>query len=101
MADAVKAKAGGLDVAYVAHLARLHLTDGEISLFQGQMEQIVHYVEKIGELDVGGVDPLSHGVTVSNVWREDEPRGSIDHDAVMLNAPEHRDGLIVVPKIVE
>ena len=91
----------GLDVAYVAHLARLHLSDDEIALFQGQMEQIVHYVEQIGKLDVDGVAPLSHTVSVSNVWREDKPRPGVEHDKVMDNAPEQRDGLIAVPKIVE
>jgi len=101
MGDAVQEKNGGLDVAYVAHLARVHLTDDEIALFQGQMEQIVHYVEQIGQLDVDGVAPLSHTVSVSNIWRNDEPRPSIDHSAVMGNAPDERDGLIAVPKIVE
>lgn len=101
MEDAEQAKASGLDVAYVAHLARLHLSEDEIALFQGQMEQIVHYVEQIGKLDVDGVAPLSHTVSVSNVWREDEPRPGIEHDQVMDNAPEQRDGLIAVPKIVE
>lgn len=101
MGDAVQEKNGGLDVAYVAHLARVHLTDDEIALFQGQMEQIVHYVEQIGQLDVDGVAPLSHTVSVSNIWRDDEPRPSIDHSTVMENAPDERDGLIAVPKIVE
>jgi aspartyl-tRNA(Asn)/glutamyl-tRNA(Gln) amidotransferase subunit C len=96
-----QAKAGGLDVAYVAHLARLHLTDDEVSLFQGQMEQIVRYVEKIGELDVSGVAPLSHTVSESNIWREDLPSEGIRHADVMRNAPEQRDGLILVPKIME
>jgi len=101
MGDTDQAKAKGLDVAYVAHLARLQLTDAEIDLFQGQMEQIVHYVEKIGALDVAGVEPLSHTVAVSNVWREDDPRPGIRHAEAMANAPEQRDGLIAVPKIVE
>ena len=101
MGDAEQEKTGGLDVAYVAHLARVHLADDEIALFQGQMEQIVHYVEQIGQLDVDGVAPLSHTVSVSNIWRDDEPRPSIDHSTVMENAPDERDGLIAVPKIVE
>ncbi len=101
MAGAEKRKAGGLDVAYVAHLARLHLTDDEVALFQEQMEGIVHYVEQIGALDVEDVAPLSHTVSVSNVWREDEPSPSIDHSKVMANAPEEHDGLISVPKIVD
>lgn len=101
METEVAKKADGLDVAYVADLARLHLSVEEVALFQGQMEQIVHYVEKISALDVSDVDPLSHTVSVSNVWREDTPRASISHEAVMQNAPDSRDGLIAVPKIIE
>lgn len=101
MADVEQKKADGLDVAYVAHLARLHLTDDEISLFQGQMEQIVHYVEQIGKLDVDGVAPLSHTVSESNVWRDDKPKSGVSHEQVMENAPKQHDGLIAVPKIVE
>lgn len=92
---------GGLDVAYVAHLARLQLTDDEIALFQGQMEQIVHYVEKIGVLDVTDVAPLAHTVVEANMWREDVPRPGITHEQAMVNAPEQREGLFAVPKIVE
>lgn len=91
----------GLNVAYVAHLARLHLTDDEITTFQQQMDEIVHYVDKIGELDVEGVAPLSHTVAVSNVWREDVEKECIEHEMVMENAPDQRNDLIAVPKIVD
>ena len=50
-----------IDVAYVAELARLELTDEEKSVFQPQLENIVKYVEKISEVDVEGVEPMMHG----------------------------------------
>ncbi len=94
-------EAARLDVAYVAHLARLHITDEEVALFQPQMEQIVHYVEQINELDVGNVEPTSHAVAVLNVFREDVPRPGLDHEQVMRNAPGVVNGLFAVPRIIE
>lgn len=91
----------GLDVAYVAHLARLHLTDEEVALFQPQMEHIVGYVEQINALDVSDVEPTLHAVDVVNVFRADRARAGLDHERVMANAPSEANGLFAVPKIVE
>jgi len=91
----------GLDVAYVAHLARLHLTDAEVALFQPQMEHIVRYVDQINALDVSGVEPTLHAVQVVNVFREDRSRPGLDRERVLANAPEEANGLFAVPKIVE
>ncbi|OQA29531.1 MAG: Glutamyl-tRNA(Gln) amidotransferase subunit C [Verrucomicrobia bacterium ADurb.Bin345] len=90
-----------IDVRYVAHLARLHLGDGEATLFQGQLEQILEHVRKLNELDVEGVEPTAHAIPVHNVFRADEPKPSLDHDQVMANAPHAHNGQFVVPKIVE
>lgn len=101
MNEAKQQEAAGIDVSYVAHLARLYLTDAEIETFQGQMEQIVHFVRKIDELDVGDVEPTSHAVAVSNVFRDDEPREGLDRERVLANAPEETNAHFVVPKIIE
>jgi aspartyl-tRNA(Asn)/glutamyl-tRNA(Gln) amidotransferase subunit C len=93
--------AANIDVAYVAHLARLHLDDGEIATLQPHMEQIVGLVKKIDELDLSGVEPSAHATEIVNVLREDVPKAVIDHDSVMANAPLETDGLFVVPKILE
>ncbi len=90
-----------IDVGYVATLARMNLTAEETQALQGQMEQIVQYVDKINELDVSDVEPTCHAVEVINVMREDEPRPAFDHDAVMANAPAEADGQFKVPRIVE
>ena len=90
-----------MDVSYVAHLARIHLTEEETRLFQGQLDQVLTYVEQLGELDVSNVEPTAHAMALVNVLREDTPRPSLDHDAVIENAPAARDGQILVPKIME
>ena len=95
------ASADKIDVRYVAHLARLYLSDEEAELFQGQLEQILQYVEELSELDVEGVEPTAHAIPVQNVFRKDEVKPSADREAVLENAPSERGGQFVVPKIIE
>ena len=95
------ADANHMDVSYVANLARIALTDEETALFQGQLDQVLEYVEQLGELDVSNVEPTAHAMPLVNVLRADEPGGSLDNDTVTANAPASRDGEILVPKINE
>ena len=90
-----------IDVAYVAHLARLHLTGEEVDTFQHQLEDIVGYVRKIAELDVTGIEPTSHAHDVHNVFRRDEAGPGLERDTVLANAPERTGDQFKVPKIVE
>ena len=90
-----------IDVRYVAHLARLYLSDEEAELFQGQLDQVLGYVAQLNELDVGEVEPMAHTVPRVNVFREDATRESLDRDTVLENSPHHRQHLVSVPKILE
>ena len=90
-----------IDVAYVAELARLELTEEEKSVFQPQLENIVKYVEKISSVDVDGVPPMVHGRAVVNAFREDEVRPSLDREDVLANAPARTGDEFMLPKIVE
>ncbi len=90
-----------IDVKYVAHLARMQLSDEEIATFQSQLEHVLVHVRELSELDVEGVEPTAHAVPVHNVFREDAVRPSLDHDRVMANAPQARQGLFMVPQIIE
>ena len=90
-----------IDVGYVAELARLELTDEEKAVFQPQLENIVKYVEKISEVDVEGVEPMMHGRTLVNAFREDVVRPSLDKEAALVNAPSRVGDEFLLPKIVE
>lgn len=92
---------GQIDVAYVAHLARMHLSDDEIRLFQGQLNDILAYVDQLRALDVDSVEATPHATPMQNVMRDDQVRPGISHDAAMSNAPNQRQGLFIVPKILE
>ena len=90
-----------IDVAYVAELARLELTDEEKALFQPQLENIVKYVEKISSVDVDGIEPMMHGRALVNAFREDVVRPSMSSEAALSNAPKRVGDEFLLPKIVE
>jgi aspartyl-tRNA(Asn)/glutamyl-tRNA(Gln) amidotransferase subunit C len=90
-----------IDIKYVAHLARLHLTADEEKKLGVQLDGILGYIEKLKELDVTGVEPTAHAVPMVNVTRPDETRPSLPHADALRNAPAKANGLFIVPKIVE
>ena len=90
-----------IDVKYVAHLARLHLTPEEERKLGAQLGGILGYIEKLKELDVTGVEPTAHAVPMVNVTRADEIRPSLAREDALRNAPAQANGLFIVPKIVE
>ena len=90
-----------IDVSYVAELARLELTSEELALFQTQLNDIVKYVEKISEVDIEGVEPMMHGKKLSNAFREDVVRPSLEREKALGNAPARVGDEFLLPKIVE
>lgn len=95
------AKATDFDVAYVAKLARLNLTDEETRLFQKQLADVLQYAEKLKEVDVSSVDAAAHGVPMFNVFREDEPCDWLTAEEALGNAPLKANQLFIVTKVVE
>lgn len=90
-----------LDVRYVANLARIDLSDEEVSRFQNQLANVLAHVEQLKSIDVTDVDAAAHAHPVFNVFRADDPRPSLDKSAALKNAPHAANGLIMVTKVVE
>ena len=90
-----------INIDYVANLARLALTPEEKSRYARQLGDILHYVEKLKQVDVTGVEPMAHAAPVFNVWREDVARPGLTVGQALQNAPAQRQHMIVVPKVVE
>ena len=88
------------EVAYVASLARLALTDDELTSFASQLTAVLEHVDAVRALDLTGVPPSSHAFELVNVLREDVPRPGIDRDEVLANAPRAEDGRFRVPRIL-
>ena len=93
--------ATGIDVVHIARLARVDLSEDELRAFRQQLQDIVGYVNKVQELDVSAVEPMSHGVPVNNVFRDDVTVTGLSTEAVLDNAPSHREGQFIVPRIME
>ncbi|MBK5226431.1 MAG: Asp-tRNA(Asn)/Glu-tRNA(Gln) amidotransferase subunit GatC [Thermoleophilia bacterium] len=89
------------DVKYVAKLARLKVGPDELDRFAGQLSGILNHIDKISELDLSGVEPTSHVIGLANVFREDEPRPSVEREEALANGPEVERGAFRVPPILE
>ncbi len=90
-----------MDIEKVARLARLELTEEEKVTFGNQLEQILNYMEQLNKLDTTGVEPTSHAIPISNVFKEDEVKPSFPQKEVLAIAPDEEDGHFKVPKIIE
>ena len=90
-----------LDVAYVAKLARLNLSNEETQLFQKQLADVLKYAEKLREVDVSDVEAAAHAIPIFNVFREDEPRDWFTAEEALSNAPRKANNLFIVTKVVE
>jgi aspartyl-tRNA(Asn)/glutamyl-tRNA(Gln) amidotransferase subunit C len=88
------------DVAHVAALARLALTDDELDHFTGQLAQVLDHAEDVASLDLTGVEPTAHAMAVTNVVREDEAVPSLSRDEVLAAAPDVEDHRFRVPPIL-
>jgi aspartyl-tRNA(Asn)/glutamyl-tRNA(Gln) amidotransferase subunit C len=84
-------------VLHVARLARLRLSDAEVETMAGELSGILEHVDRIGKLDLDGVEPTSHVVELENILRADQPRPSLPVDVALAEAPEPVDGAFRVP----
>jgi aspartyl-tRNA(Asn)/glutamyl-tRNA(Gln) amidotransferase subunit C len=84
-------------VLHVAKLARLRLSEEEVETMVGELSGILDHVDRIGNLDLEGVEPTSHVVALENVLRADEPHRSLPRDVALALAPEPQDGAFRAP----
>lgn len=87
-------------VGYVATLARLALTPEETVEFGGQLREIFSYIEKLNELDTSAVEPTSHVLPLSNVFRADVVKPSLPAETTLENAPDREATFFKVPNIL-
>lgn len=88
------------DVAHVAGLARLHLTDDELDVFTGQLASVLDHAADVALLDLTDVAPTAHAMAVTNVLRADVPRPCADREEVLAAAPAVEDHRFRVPRIL-
>ncbi|MBS4220584.1 Asp-tRNA(Asn)/Glu-tRNA(Gln) amidotransferase subunit GatC [Bacillus sp. FJAT-49711] len=88
-------------VLHVAHLARLDINDEEAENFTEQLDRIIEMAEKLDELTTGNIKPTSHVFAQENVMREDVAVKGLPIEDVLRNVPQHEDGQIKVPNILD
>jgi len=89
------------DVRWVAHLARLELSDTELATMTRQLSAILDYVRQLQEVPTEGVEPLAHPLPIHNVFRDDEPSPSLPVDAALANAPQRHGDFYSVPAVLD
>ena len=88
------------DVRKVARLARLALQDDQLQKLTGQLESILHYIDKLKQIDTTGVEPMAHALPVKNVLRPDIPEPALPVEKVLQNAPDTDGPFFKVPKVI-
>ncbi|QGG94670.1 Asp-tRNA(Asn)/Glu-tRNA(Gln) amidotransferase subunit GatC [Actinomarinicola tropica] len=88
------------DVAHVADLARLRLTDDELDHFTEQLAAVLDHARDVEGLDVADVPPTAHPYELTNVLRPDEVRPTLDRDEVLAEAPAAEAGQFRVPPVL-
>ena len=90
-----------IDIEYVAKLARIDLNEEQKKKFAKQLSDILAYIEKLKELKVDKIEPMSHVLPLKNVFRQDKVKASLALDKVLRNAPSKDKDSFSVPKVIE
>lgn len=88
------------DVAKVARLARLRLSDEELTRFTEQLSDVLEHAADLESLDLDGVEPMARPVPLANVLRTDEPGATLERADVLETAPRVEDGMFRVPPVL-
>lgn len=89
------------EVEHVAQLARLQFDRAQLDMFVNQLNTILEYFDKLQEVDTREIDPTSHAVVMSNVFRDDVVEDFSNKGILLANAPSKEKGCFKVPKVIE
>lgn len=89
------------DVAHLARLARLSLTDEELDHYAGQLDAVIEAVSRVSEVATADVPATSHPIPLENVFRDDVARPGLPREAVAAGAPSWEDDRFRVPRILD
>lgn len=88
------------DIQHLASLSSLALADDEVDGLRQDLENIIGYIEQLGELDTSGVEPTYQVTGLENVWREDEVQPGISRDELLELTPEKQNNQVKVPQVL-
>lgn len=84
----------------MAHLARLDLEGDELEKMTSQLDMILSYVAQLDELDTTGIEPTTHAFSITNAFREDAVKPSLEQEQALANGPDHTRDSFVVPRVI-
>lgn len=90
-----------IDVDYLSRLARMELTESEKESIKSRLESIIGYINKLDSVDLSHVEPTAHAIPSFNIWENDEPIVPFSPEKALMNAPQKKQNMVVVPKTVE
>jgi aspartyl-tRNA(Asn)/glutamyl-tRNA(Gln) amidotransferase subunit C len=88
------------EIAHVANLARLHMSEEEVKDMARQLDEILTYVDKLNELETEAVTPTAHAISIINAFRDDVVKPSLPRDKALANAPRQNGEAFVVPRVI-
>jgi aspartyl-tRNA(Asn)/glutamyl-tRNA(Gln) amidotransferase subunit C len=89
------------EVAHLAHLARLAVTEEELDVFSGQLDVILTSIARVGEVAAADIPPTSHSVPLENVFRDDVEEPCLPREDVLAGGPDTADDRFRVPRILD
>jgi len=89
------------EVKYLTGLAKINLSENEIVEYSDKLSVILEYMNKLNELDTSNVQPMTHPVEMSDVFREDVENKSLTQEDALRNAPLHDGQYFLVPKVIK
>jgi len=89
------------EVRHIARLARVGLSQDDVTRFQDQLSQILDYFQRLQEVDTENVPPTAHTLAMHNVMRDDEPHPSFDREDILANAPKREEDFFRVSAVLE
>ena len=88
------------DIQHLASLSNLALADDEVDGLRQDLENIIGYIEQLGEFDTSGVEPTYQVTGLANVWREDEIQPGVSRETLLDLAPEKQNNQVKVPQVL-
>ena len=84
----------------LARLSRLHFSEEEKTEIQADLQKMIHFVDKLNELDTTGLEPVLHMSAEANMLRDDVVQGEVTAEEALSNAPEKHQSFFTVPKVI-
>ncbi|MBU2541369.1 MAG: Asp-tRNA(Asn)/Glu-tRNA(Gln) amidotransferase subunit GatC [Candidatus Omnitrophica bacterium] len=89
------------ELRHLGDLARIEFSDSDLEKYGRELDSILDYIQQLKEVDVERIKPTSHVMCLSNVFRQDVVKPSIEIDEVLKHCPDRKDKFFRVPKIIE